>query len=61
MKYYETVITEIGNRPIKASYRVMATRIGFDPAYLHKVLTGKVVMEKTKFYKLMDKLQKAGF
>ena len=61
MKYYEKIITEVGNRPIKASYRTMGNKIGFDPAYLHKVLTGKVVMEKSKFYKLMSKLQKADF
>ncbi len=61
MKYYEKIITEVGNRPIKATYRVMAKKIGTDPTYLCKIINGKLILEKSKFYKLMDKLQKADF
>jgi hypothetical protein len=30
MRYYEKIITELGNRPIKASYRVMGKKIGLE-------------------------------
>lgn len=57
MKYYIKTIVDVGNRPqsISMSYRKMAKYTGYNYSYLQKFLTGKIILPKDKFDKIIAK------